>query len=112
MALSTFGLIDWILPSNVLPAIGIGVDHDGLADRELAELLLRQVEIDVDRIDRLQRDDRIARIDVLPRIDRGDAETSGKRRAHGLLVDERGLLRDLRLLALQVGGVRVELRLG
>ena len=95
-----------------LPAIRVGVDHDALVDRELAELLLRKGEVRVDRIDGLQRDDRIARVEVLPRVDRGDPHAPRKRCADGFLFDQRGLSRDLCVLALQVGGVRVELRLG
>ena len=49
--------------------------------RSSAHLLLRQREVDVDRVERLQRHDRVARVQVLPEVDLADAEHARERRA-------------------------------
>ena len=68
---------------------------DGLADLEVLERLLRHVEVDQDRIERLQRDDGRSRRQVLAEIDLADAQPSGERRPDDLLLDQRLLRRDL-----------------
>jgi len=40
---------------------------------------LRQIEVRIDRIDRLQRDDRIARVQILARIDRRNPDPARER---------------------------------
>src|SRR6266545_4690130 len=82
------------------------------ADSKLAQLLLRHGEVHVDRVERLERHDRIAGLQVLAEVDLADAENPGKRRPDRLAPD-RGLrlprLRD-RLLVLGRGLVVFRLR--
>ena len=78
---------------------------------ELVDRLLRHEEIDVDRIERLQRHDRGAGGEILAEIDRANAEMPGERRAQGFLVEDRLLLGDLRLGVLQIGRIGIERRL-
>ncbi len=72
---------------------------------------MRQVEIDEDRIEALQGHDGRARAQILPDVDRADAELSGKRCLQGLLLEKRALLFDERLRVLEIGPVAVERRL-
>jgi len=46
-------------------------------------LSLGHREVDVDRIEGLQRGDLVAGVEVLARVDAGDADAPGKRRADG-----------------------------
>ena len=108
---STCGLIAVILPANVWPGIGIDLRRDRLADPDLVQRLLRQEEVDIDRIERLQGHDGGAGSQILADIDRADAEMAGERRAQHLLVDHRLLLLDLRARVLQVEVVDVHDRL-
>ena len=78
---------------------------------DLLELLLRQIEIDEDRIERLQRDHHRARADKLAGIHRSDAEMARERRSQGLLRDDRLLLGDLSLQRFEIGRRDVKLRL-
>ena len=84
---------------------------DGLADFEVRERLLRHVEIDQDRIERLQRDDGRARVQVLTEIDLANAEPSGERCLDDLLLDQRLLRRHLRAGRFQRRRIGVESRL-
>jgi hypothetical protein len=72
--------------------------------------LLGQEKIEIDRIERLQRDDLGARADVLAGVHFADTELASKRCAQGLLRDDRLLLGDLSLERLEIGGRHVELR--
>ena len=71
---------DWISPLKTLPGIGVDGQLDRLADAQLADVLLGHREVDPDRIERLQRDQRHARRDVLALLDLADAEAAGERR--------------------------------
>ena len=55
------------------------------ARADLGQLLLGQVEIDVDRVERLERDDGVARLEVLAQIDEADAKAPRKGRLDGPL---------------------------
>ena len=77
----------------------------------MLQLLLRDEEVDVDRIERLQRYDGGARCEILALIDSPDSKLSVERRTQGLLRNDRLLLRNLRLEPLQIGCRDVELRL-
>ena len=57
---SICGLIAVIFPVKCLARIGVDLGGDRLADRDLGQRLLRQEEVDIDRIDRLQRHDSCA----------------------------------------------------
>ena len=109
--MSTLGLIAVILPRESCARVGVGREADRLADRDRRQLLLRQKEVDVDGIDRLQGHQLVAGVQVLARVRGADAELAGECGADALLVDDRRLLRDLRPAALELGGVVVELRL-
>src|SRR5271155_3801500 len=74
--------------------IGIGRDRDLLSHGDLRQLLLRKVEVHIDRVDGLQGHQLVARVQVLARINRADTELAGERSAYGFLVERRYLLRD------------------
>src|SRR6185369_12408627 len=69
-------------------------------------------EIDKDRIDRLQRDDRGAGREVLAEVDLADAEPAGEWRHDRLLIDLRADQLDLRRRLFALGGGGVEIGLG
>ena len=93
-----------------LPFVRVGLQRDLLPERDQRQLLLRNVEIHINRINRLQRDKLVARVEVLAGIHRRDAELAAKGRANRFLVDQRLLLRDQRPLVLEIGGVGIDLR--
>src|SRR6266702_5172771 len=69
--------------------VGGQVHHLAIAD--LCKLLLWELEVDIDGVQGLQRDDLVTRIEILARVDCRDAQPAGKRRAQGLLGYERRL---------------------
>ena len=84
---------------------------DRLADLDLLQRLLRQEEIDKDRVERLQRHDRRCRRSDIGR-DRPRGCRDARRTARaGLLVDHRLLLRDLGARVLQIDGIGIDRRL-
>ena len=74
-------------------------------------VLLRHAEVDVDRIERLQANQRISGREVLPEIHLPDAEQAGERRADRLPVDCRANLADTRVGLARLGRRAIELRL-
>ncbi len=96
------------LAGKGLILVGVDLHRDLLAEPDLIDRLLRHEEIDIDRIERLQRHDRRAGAEILPKIDGANAEMAGKRSAQDLLVDDGLLLRHLRLGILQIGGVGIQ----
>ncbi len=112
VAVSTFAIDRRHLAAECLSRVSIAQYGHRLAHQHPADLLLWQIEVDVDRIDGLQRHDLVARIEVLARVHEGDAEPPRKRRANRLLVDDGLLAGSLGALALQVGFIAVDLRLG
>ena len=103
VSLSTFGLIALSAPSKRL-AERVERQRDFLADVQLAEILLRQMEVDEHRIELLQRHDHRAGIEIRARIDRDDAGAAGERRAQLFLRDVDLLLLHRGLLGLEIGG--------
>ena len=67
------------------------------ADAHLAGVLLRHAEVHVDRIQRLQRHERVAAGQVLTEVDLADAEDAGERRADRLPLDRGADLADSRV---------------
>ena len=88
-----------------------GRDPDAVTDAYLRDVLLRHTEVHVDRIQRLQRNERIAGGQVLPEVDLADAEKSGKRGADRLPLDRGVDLADLSVRLFLFGYGPVELRL-
>ena len=78
VAVSTWGLMAVIFPSTISPAGASVVTRTGRPRCDLRELLLRQEKVDENRVERLQRDDRVPRIEQLAEIDQADAEAAGK----------------------------------
>ena len=73
--------------------------------------LLRHAEVDVDRIERLQRHQRVAAGRVLTEVDVTDAEHAGERRADRLAVDGGADFADARVRLPLFGRRAIELRL-
>ena len=71
--------MDGDLALEDLARIGVDADLDGLADLRLADVLLGHREIDVDRIELLQRHDGRAGRNILADIDLAQAERGPKR---------------------------------
>ena len=82
-----------------------------MSDRHAVQGLLRQHEIEIDGVERLQRDDHRAGADILPEVDAANAQASGEGRAQGFLRDHRFLLRDLGICAFEIGDIRIDGRL-
>ena len=83
------------------------------AGAERAQLLLRHLKIDIDRIELLERERRpVLRIDVLADIHLPYADAAVIGRADRLLVDDRLLLVDLRADVVEVGERAVVIGLG
>jgi len=61
------------------------------ADGHLAHALLGQGEVHVDRIQGLQADHRVTRVEVLAQVDAAEAQHAVERRADGLLRDQGAL---------------------
>src|SRR5690242_7074886 len=70
----------------------VGGEGDLLSQPYLRQLLLRQVEVDVNGVDRLQGHDLVAGIEILARVDRRDPQLPRERGANLFLLDHRGLL--------------------
>jgi hypothetical protein len=83
----------------------------GLPDLQLAQRLLRQVEIDKKRVQLLQGDDLGADRQILADIDLTDAEPPCERRADLLLRHQRLLRLHLCLRGLQIGAIGIDLTL-
>ncbi len=79
-------------PLKVLPGISIDLRADGLAHLQLRQRLLRQIEVDEDGIERLQRDNGGARRQILTQIHLPQPQAPGKRRRDDSLLDQ-GVLR-------------------
>ena len=91
--------------------IGVHLHRHVLSDADLCQILLRQIEIDKHRIERLERDDGGAGGDVLAQIDLSHAELPGEGRADGFLVDHRLLRRHLGTGGLERAEIAVHHRL-
>ncbi len=83
----------------------------GLPDLDVRERLLRHVEIDQDRIERLQRDDGRAGGQVLADVDLANAQPPGERRPDDLLLDQRLLRRHLGAGRFQRRHIGIDIRL-
>ena len=97
------------LPGEGLILESVNLHRDRLPQLDLIHRLLGHEKIDIDWIERLQRDDHSAGSEILPNVDGADAEVSGKGSAQDLLVDDGLLLRHLRLGILQIGGIGIQL---
>ena len=78
----------------------------------LRGVLLRYSEIHINRIERLQRHDRITRCQILTKIDLSDSQDSGKRRTNHLALDGRLGLGNVSFRLLLLGYRRVEIGAG
>jgi hypothetical protein len=114
VASSVFAFMALIVAGEGRPRIRFHGDANGLAGPEVGDVLLRQVEVDVDRVERLQRHDLGAGSQVLTEVDLTDADASGEGSADGFLGDHRALIVDVGdgLLVLRLGAVEVGLRIG
>src|SRR6185295_16060340 len=74
-----------------VPEVASG-DADVATEMHLTGLLLRNAEVDVDRVQRLQRDHCVAAVQVLAEVDRAEAENPGERRVDRLPLDGRANL--------------------
>ena len=96
--------------------IGIDIgDHTQRAARgELGEQLLREEEVDEDRVEGLQGNDFVPLVDELPEVGFADSEASGERSAQLLLPDGRAQLLDQggHLAQIRLGRVHLRLRHG
>ena len=91
------------LAAELLPRIRIRSGRDGEAFAHLAEPLLRQRELHIDGVERLQRHDRYAFLEKVADAHAPDAYFAGKRCAHDLLRDHGADVVDLRLRLLPRG---------
>lgn len=84
-------------------------DVHGAADLQLTSGLLRNAEVHVDRIERLERDQRIAAGQVLSQVDVTNAQNPGEGRADRLALNHRPDFPDLRIGLPILGGRAIEL---
>ncbi len=89
-----------------------GGDAHALARPHAGDVLLRDGKVHVDRVERLQGDDLVARREVLPEIHLADPEEAGERRANRLALDRGADLADGGLRLRLVRGGLVVVRLG
>ena len=97
VASSTIESIAVTRPVNSTPGRLVGRDAHAAADAHLAGRLLRHAEVHVDRIQRLQRHQRVAAGQVLTEVDLADAEHAGERRPDRLPLDRRADFADARV---------------
>ena len=76
---STSGLIAVILPVDRVARDRVPRQPHREAFLEAVDLLLGDVEVDEDRVERLERDDRVARLEALAQVDEADAELARRR---------------------------------
>ena len=101
------------LPVNVAARRRVGRHAHLHRALDLGELLLGDVEVHVDRVERMERDDRVAVVHVLAQVHRADAEPAGERRADRLLGDRRPRMASTSPHGLLGRGLAaVEIRLG
>ena len=83
------------------------------ADAKILQVLLRQGEVDVDRVHGLQRHDGVAAVEVLANVDPADAQHAVEAGADGLALDGGLGVGDggLGLPLVGVGGVEIALRI-
>ena len=108
VAASTFGLMALMISGESLVRVGVDLQRDFLLQPDLIERLLRQEEIHIDRVERLQGHDLGAGADILADVHGAHAEMACERRPQGFLVHHRLLLGDLRQRILEVGGIRID----
>jgi hypothetical protein len=82
-----------------------------VTDGEPRHLLLRHREVDVDRVERLQRDYRVAALKILAEVHLPQAQDARERRPDPLALDGRADLADSGFRLLRRGLDLIELRL-
>ena len=101
-----------IRPGSGPARLTLGRHLDLAPHPNLPELLLGHREGHVEGVERLQRHDRVARVEVLTEVDLPQAEDAAERRADLLAVDRGADLPHPRLRLLVLGARPVELGLG